>query len=131
MITRYNAKDTTVTVDDVFITGFGENMISWEKTEPYFETAVGAQGDVIKNEVNNDLHTLTITVQQTSPQYGYLVSLSKRAESFPVWATNKTLGITVGGTQANVSEAPEVALGSSAEDATFAFVVFDGITKTI
>lgn len=129
MITKYNAKDCAVMVDGVFITGLGEDMISWEKEEAYFETAVGAQGDIVKNEINNDIHTLSITVQQTSPQYGYLIGLAKRSEPFPVWVSNKPLGLTLGGTKANIAEAPEISLGASAEDATIAFTVFDGETK--
>ena len=129
MITKYNAKDCTVMIDGVFITGLGEDMISWEKEEAYFETAVGAQGDVVKNEINNDLHTLSLTVQQTSPQYGFLIGLAKRSEPFPVLVANKPLGITVGGTKANIAEAPEIALGATAEDATISFTVFDGVTK--
>lgn len=127
-LTRYNAKDCTIMIDGVFITGLGEDMISWEKEEAYFETSVGAQGDIIKNEINNDLHTLTITVQPTSPQFGYLMELAKRSEPFPVWVINKPLGITVGGTMANIAEAPEVALSSEASDCDIAFTVFDGVT---
>lgn len=129
MITKYNAKDCTVMVDGVFITGLGEDMISWEKEEAYFETSVGAQGDIVKNEINNDIHTLSVTVQQTSPQYKYLIDLQKRSEPFPVWVSNKPLGLTLGGTKANIAEAPEIAMGATAEDATFTFTVFDGETK--
>lgn len=130
MITKYNAKDCTVMVDGVFITGLGEDMVTWEKAEAYFETSVGAQGDIVKNEINNDIHNLGVTVQQTSPHYGYLKALEKRSEPFPVWVSNKPLGITVGGTKANIAEASEVALGATAQDVTFTFTVFDGETKT-
>lgn len=129
MLTRYNAKDCSVVIDGVFITALGEDMITWEKSEAYFETSVGAQGDIIKNEINNDIHTLSVTVQQTSPQYGFLISLADRSEPFPVWVSNKPLGITVGGAMANVAEAPEISLGAAAQDATFSFTVFDGTTK--
>lgn len=128
MLTKYNAKDCVVTVAGTYITSLGEDMISWEKEEAYFETSVGAQGDIVKNEINNDIHKLTVTVQQTSPQYGFLLNLSKRSEPFPVWVVNKALGITLGGAMANVAEAPEIALGASAEDAAFTFTVFDGTT---
>lgn len=126
LITKYNANDCTVTVDGVFITGLGEDMVSWEKEEALFETSVGAQGDIIKNEINNTIYNLSVTVQQTSPQYGYLQEISKRSEPFPVWVINKALGITFGGTKANIAEVPEIALNAAAEDATFTFTVFDG-----
>lgn len=128
-VTRYNAKDCTVLVDGTYITGLGEDMVSWEKDEAYFETVVGAQGDVVKSEINNDIHTLTVIVQPTSPQFSYLVSLAKRTEPFPVWVVNKALGIRLGGTMANIMEAPEIALGAEAEDAEFTFAVFDGVTE--
>lgn len=128
--TKYNAKDCAITVDGVFITGLGEDMVSWEKAEPYFETSTGAQGDTVKNEINDDVHNLTITVQSTSPQFGYLMSLAKKTDFFPVWVSNKPLGITFGGTMANITEMPEVSLGKTAEDVSFSFTVFDGETKT-
>lgn len=127
-VTRYNAKDCSVMVDGVYITGLGEDMISWEKEEAYFETSVGAQGDIVKSEINNSIHTLAITVQATSPQFKYLLSLKDRTEPFPVWVINKSLGIRVGGEQANVQEAPEISLGAEAEDCEFTLTVFDGVT---
>ena len=128
-VSRYNAKDCTVLINGVYITGLGEDMISWEKDEAYFETVVGAQGDIVKSEVNNDIHTLTVTVQPTSPQFSFLVGLQGKSEFFPVWVVNKNLGIRLGGTMANVMEAPEISLGAEAEDAEFTFCVFDGVTE--
>lgn len=128
MVSRYNAKDCTVMVNDVYITGLGEDMISWQKEEAYFESVVGAQGDVVKSEINNPLHTLTITVQSTSPQLPYLMSLRNKAETFPVWVANKAMGIRLGGTQANIQEMPEISLGASAEDIEITLCVFDGTT---
>ena len=52
-IARYNAKDTTVIVDNVYITGLGESMVSFSKEEAVSELIVGAQGDVVKSEINN------------------------------------------------------------------------------
>lgn len=126
----YNAKDCTVMIDGVYITGLGEDMISWEKEEAYFEPAVGAQGDIVKSEINNDIHNLALTVQPTSPQLPHLLKLAKRSEPFEVWVVNKALGIRIGGTKANVQEAPEIALGAEAEDMEFAFTVFDGVTES-
>lgn len=129
-VSRYNAKDCTVSVGGVFITGLGEDMVSWEKEEAYFEPVVGAQGDIVKSEINNSIHTLTLTVQPTSPQLGYLMGLQGKSEPFSVWVVNKALGIRLGGTMANVSEAPEIALGAEAEDFEFSFTVFDGVTES-
>lgn len=129
VVARYNAKDCAVMIDGTYITGLGEDMVSFEKEEAFFDTVVGAQGDVIKSEINNDIHTLTLAVQPTSPQMGFLLGLQKRAETFPVWVINKTLGVRLGGTMANIQEAPELSLGAEAEDVEFTFCVFDGLME--
>ena len=131
MITRYNAKDTAITVDGTFITGLGENMIGWSKDEAYFEPVVGAQGDIIKSEINNGIHTMTIAVQPTSPQLPLLMNLQGRSDTFPVWGINKSLGVRFGGEQASIKEAPEISLGASAEDLEFTITVFDGVTEAV
>ncbi len=130
-VTRYNAKDCTVTVDGVFITGLGEDMVSFEKEEAYFEPVVGAQGDIVKSEINNSIHTLTVTVQPTSPQMQLLLSKCGSTDTFPVWVTNKALGMRFGGTTAAIQEMPEIALGAEAEDVEFSITVFDGVLETI
>lgn len=125
MVTRYNAKDTTIIVDGVYITGLGEDMISGEKDEDFFSTSVGAQGDVVKNEINDPLGKITITVQATSPQKAFLMGLAKRSEYFPLWCINKALGERMGGTMANLLTFPEVTRGKEADDMEFVFQVFD------
>lgn len=127
-ISRYNAKDTTVLIDGVYVTGLGEDMITWSKEEALFESSVGAQGDIVKSEINNSIHTMTVTVQPTSPQLPYLLSLKNRTEPFPVWAINKPLGLRMGGTKASIAEMPEIALGAEAEDIEISITVFDGDT---
>lgn len=128
-VTRYNAKDTTVIVDGVYITGLGEDMISFSKEENVSEFIVGAQGDIVRSEINNDIHTLTLTVQPTSPQLTHLIALKDRKGCFPVWVINKEMGITLGGSQACINELPEIALGASAEDIEFTFSILDGSMK--
>lgn len=126
LFAKYNAKDTSVVVGDVYITGLGEDMISIEKDEALAENVVGAQGDVIRSEINNSLYTVTVTVQVTSPQLSYLLSLKNESEPFSLWVINKALGVRAGGTMAMISEMPEIALGSEAEDIEIAFTVYDG-----
>lgn len=125
-ITSYNAKDCSVVVDGVYITGLGEDMISIEKEEPLAENIVGAQGDIVRSEINNSIYNITVTVQMTSPQFPHLLSLKNREDFFPIWITNKALGIRAGGSQAKILELPEIALGASAEDVEIAFCVYDG-----
>lgn len=121
----YDAKDTSVVVDGTYITGLGEDMISFEKDEDFFTTSVGAQGDVVKSVTNNSLGTATIFVQPTSPQKQFLMGLAKRNEPFPLWAVNKKLGERAGGTKANLLSFPELARGAEAEDMEFVFQIFD------
>lgn len=124
-VTQYDAKDTSVVIDNVYITGLGEDMVSGEKDEDYFATSVGAQGDVVTSEINNKLGTVTVYVQPTSPQKAFLLSLAKRVEPFSLWAVNKKLGERFGGTKARLLSAPEMARGAEAEDMEFTFQVFD------
>lgn len=123
---RYNAKDTTIIVDGTYITGLGESMWAFAKEEALAENAVGAQGDVVRNEINNPIYTATITVQQTSPQVNFLMGLKDRTEPFPIWMINKALGRTEGGSKAMINEIPESALGSEADELEFTFTVYDG-----
>ena len=124
-VTKYDAKDCVVVVDGVYITGLGETMVTGEKDEELFATSVGAQGDVVKNVINNPLGKITISPQATSPQRGYLRSLANRTEPFPVWVTNKVLGERFGGTQCSLQAVPSRERGTEAGDMEFVFGVFD------
>lgn len=126
MLTRYNAMDCEIEVADVSITGLGESMVTISKEEALAENVVGAKGDVVRSEINNPLYTITITVQATSPQFSHLMGLKNRTEAFPIWIDNKPLGVKAGGSQALITELPEIALGSTVEDVEFTFTVYDG-----
>ena len=128
MFARYNANDTQIIVDGVYITGLGEDMWNFEKEEDYAEDSVGAQGDIVRNEINNSIHKATVTVQRTSPQYNFLHGLKNRTEPFPVWMINKALKIKEGGATAMLASAPPSSLGATAEDAEFVFTVYDGVS---
>lgn len=124
-VTKYNSKDCTITVNGVYITGLGENMVTGSKDEEFFSTSVGAQGDVIMNDTNNDLGTVTITVQATSPQKPLLLALAKAGSVVPLWVTNKSIGERMGGTYARIKNYPELANSAEAEDREFEFAVMD------
>lgn len=124
-ITRYNAKDTVVMVGGVYITGLGEDMISGEKTEDNVSAVVGAQGDVVANEVNNDLGEITLTVQATSPQKPFLLELTKTKEMVDIWVINKNLGEKMGGTKCQVKKTPGMEYAAEIADREFTFLVYD------
>ena len=125
MITTYNAKDCVITVNDTYITGLGEDMVSGEKDEDNVSPAVGAQGDVVVNEVNNDLGTITLTVQGTSPQVGYLLDLCNTKELFSIWVNNKSIGTKFGGTKAIMKKTPNLEHGAELSDIEFEISVLD------
>ena len=124
-VTLYNAKDCVITVGGVHITGLGEDMISGEKDEDNLSAVVGALGDVVVNEVNNDLGTITLTVQGTSPQKAYLLNLAKTKEMFDVWVNNKSIGEKMGGTKAMMKKYPTLEQGIELAEREFEIQVFD------
>ena len=124
-ITTFDSKDLTVTVDGVNITGLGEDGASGEKDEEFFSTSYGVQGDCVKSVTNNDLGTITLSVQKTSPQYAYLLGLAKRRGHIPIWCRNKNTGEVFGGTQAALKNYPASENGMEHSDGEFEFAVFD------
>lgn len=129
-VTRYNPKDCVVVIvykgKTMYVTQLGEDPISFEKEEAFFETKVGALGDVIKSENNNSIHKLTLSIQPTSPQRGDILALAGIKDTLEIWVTNKALNERFGGTQANIQELPEISRGAEAEDMEIVFTVFDG-----
>lgn len=131
ILATYDAKDTSIVIDGVYITGLGEDMFSAEKEEDLFTSSVGAQGDVVKSQTNNSLGTISVYVQPTSPSKSFMLGLAKRTEPFPIWAVNKKLGERIGGTMANLLSYPEFSRGAEAEDMEFVFQVFDLTAEAI
>lgn len=125
MVTQWNAKDCAISWDGIAITGLGEDMVSGEKDEEFFSSAVGAQGDVLVNEMNNDLGTITITVQGTCPQKSKLFADAKSGRIAPLWVSNPSIKEKIGGTKARIKNYPSLEYGQELEDREFEFQVFD------
>lgn len=125
LVATYDAKDTSIIIDSTYITGLGEDMVSAEKEEDFFSPSVGAQGDVVKSQINNSLGTVSVFIQPTSPQKNFLLGLAKRTDTYPLWVVNKKLGERFGGTMASLLTFPEISRGAEAEDMEFVFQVFD------
>lgn len=121
----YNPKDCVVTAGGVYITGLGEDMVSCEKDEDNFSPSVGAQGDVVVNVSNNQLGTITLTVQGTSPQKDYLMGLAKTQTMFDIWVINKSINEKVGGSKAMMKKPPTLEQGTELADREFEIQVFD------
>lgn len=124
-VSTYNAKDCVITVGGVYITGLSEDMVSCEKDEDNFSTAVGAQGDVVVNQSNNQLGSITLTVQGTSPQKAYLMGLAKSGKVFDIWVINKSISEKCGGTKAMMKKPPSLEQGAELADREFEIQVFD------
>lgn len=129
MATQWNAKDCTVMWDGINITGLGEDMVSFEREEEFFSTTVGAQGDVLVNEMNNNIGTLTLTVQGTCPQKSKLIADAKAGKIAPLWVSNPSIGERVGGTQARIKNFPSLEYGQELADREFEFVIFDATVE--
>jgi len=126
---NYNPNDTTITVNGVFITGLGEEMISFEFDEDQFEAVTGAQGDVVVNESNDKRATMTLTVQASSPQNSMLRDYAKKGTVFPIWGVNKSIGERFGGTKARIKKSAPITYGKSLEDRAYEIAVFDGVVE--
>lgn len=86
----YDATEVTVLINGVFITGFAEGtFVNIEKDEDCITPSVGAQGSVAVAKINNGLHTVTLTLQQTSPSVTILDRLQRTTTPFTVSVTNK------------------------------------------
>ena len=83
------------------MTGFAEGtFVSYEKTEDNYAISVGAQGDPARAKVNNPLGTITVTLQQTSPQVSYLNNLARSGKIIEARVIHKGSNTEkVGGTQ--------------------------------
>lgn len=126
-ISSYDAKNVTVTVDNVYITGYAENsFIECEKAEDTFQTSVGAQGDVGISEVNNPVGTITITLQQTSPSIDYLNGLAVSKKMVPIWVISQNeITEKIGGTKARVTKPAQASFSNAIEQRQFKITVFD------
>ena len=76
---------------------------------------MGAQGDVVVNVTNNNLCTVTLAVQATCPQKGYLLNLARARKAFSFWVTNKSIGERFGAVKAMVKTLPELTHGAWAK----------------
>lgn len=120
--TSYDAKSVSVIVDGTYLTGLAESMVTVSKDEDGYETTVGAQGDVVRSKVNNPLGTITVTLQQTSPQIAILDNLAKTGKLVPVSVINAgPPKETASSTQAYLKKPADRTYGASAEDREYEF----------
>ena len=128
---QYDAKNVTITVDGIYLTGFGEDtMVTCEKMEDRNTFSVGAQGDVVQNIVNNPLGEIVITLSQTSPHIAYVNELANKGTQVPVWVIDKNSGgEQAGGSVAVVNKPSAMEFGSEVTTRDFTITVLDYTQK--
>lgn len=127
-VNSYSAKNVSVTVDSVFITGFAEGtFVDSSKDEDSFDTSVGAQGDVAVSEVNNSLGTITVTLQASSPSVAFLDRLASSRRLVPVYVISNQDGAKEisGGTRARILNPSGKTYSDTVENREFEIRVFD------
>ena len=127
MVTSYDAKDVSVIVNGVYLTGFADGtFVSYEKTEDRFNVVVGAQGDTARARINNPLGTITVTLQQTSPQVAMLNNLAKSGKLVETRVIHKGSNtVKVGGTQCFVMKEASGEYGSEISNREFTLQILD------
>lgn len=127
IIASYDAKDVSVVVNGVYLTGYGEGtMVEASKDEDSFSPLVGTQGDIVRAKINNTLGTITVTLNQESPQVAYLNELSNSSEMFPISVIKKsTTEEACGGSQAYLKRPSGLTLSAEAESREFEFQILD------
>lgn len=130
-VSQYDAKNVSVTVDGVYLTGYGEDtLVTAEKMEDRSTYSVGAQGDVVQNVVNNPLGEIVVTLSQTSPQISFLNELANEGRQVPVWIINKNEGGEMaGGTYGVVNKPAPIELGNEVSTREFTFTILDYCQK--
>ena len=127
MVTNYDAKDVSVIVGGVYLTGFAEGtFVSYEKTEDRYSISVGAHGDPARAKINNPLGTVTVTLQQTSPQVQYLNKLAKSGKLVETRVIHKGSNTTkIGGTQTFVLKEASGEFSNEISNREFTIQVLD------
>lgn len=126
MSATYDPMDLTVTIGGVYLTGFSEDMVEFEKDEDGQTAKVGSQGDVVTTKVNNPLATLTLTLLPTSPQVAYLDKLARSGEIVPVAIIyNGSPKETITVTEAFIKKPATRTYGNEAEDREYEIQCLD------
>jgi len=125
-VKTYDAADVVTIVNGVFMTGYGEDMVSVVKDEESYTVKVGAQGDAVRSKVNNPLGTITLTLQSTSPQCTYLDSLANTGSLVSVSVVHAgTPKETNTSTQAFIKKPADREYGAESADKTYEFQCLD------
>lgn len=130
-IGTYDAKEVSVIVGGINITGFAEDtFVKSSKNENNSSETVSAQGDVGVAVTNNTLGKIVLTLNQTSPSIPYLNNLANTQKMVDAWTkSNNEIKETTGGTQARVLKPADVEYGAKLSNREYEISVYDYTVK--
>lgn len=73
----FDPSQTTITIDNTYITGLGESPISFDYSQDAVSATAGLDGAVVFGINNAKLGTCTLPLKLSSPQYSRMVELAK------------------------------------------------------
>jgi hypothetical protein len=129
-VRTYDPKKVIITIGSHTVTGYGEDTFIGIEPEGDGTTAVaGADGEVARALNHNPLHTVTITVLQTSPTNDYLSRLLERDRAsggggvVPFQIRDLRGSTLIAGSQAWVTNTPSVEFGNSVGEREWTLMV--------
>ncbi|MBC3889515.1 DUF3277 family protein [Acetobacterium paludosum] len=131
-INTYDFNDISFIVDGVIATGLsdGDDAVSCGQNEDNFKESVGAQGDVILNEINNKTGFFKVKVQSTSPACAQYEKLANTGVLVPVQVIDSTTGgINASCTKGRVKKTPDKKWGATSSEREYEFFAIDYKTK--
>lgn len=119
----FDPAQTTITIDNIYITGLGESAISFDYSQDAVSASAGLDGATVFSVNNAKLGTCTLPMKVSSPQYERLMELAKNHTMFPIWCTDKSSGRRAGGNYAMFTRVPTYT--ADASDISFSIIIAD------
>lgn len=88
----FDPSQTTVTIDNAYITGFGGTAISFSYSQDAVSAESGLDGATVFTVNNSKLGTCTLPMKISSPQFEKLMALARNHTMFSIWCTDKSSG---------------------------------------
>jgi len=122
----FDSKDVKVKVDGTIITGFGEGtFVKCEKNEDSIKPYVGAQGEVSFGETNDPTGKITVTIQNTSASYSFLMEQADVKDVYPTYVIDRNSGLTYGGTECRIMKPSDAEFSNEVTTREFVIYVAD------
>ncbi len=119
----FDPSQTTVTIDNVYITGFGGTAISFSYNQDAVSAEAGLDGATVFTVNNAKLGTCTLPMKISSPQFEKLMVLARNHTMFSIWCTDKSSGRRAGGNYAMFTKVPDYT--ADASDVSFSLAIAD------